>query len=823
MQEQERASTQKLESTLNFSGITDPSIPNKETVARLSQAEIKKKQKEFQPSWEQVWITGYTMLTTGNHKKGIFQMSNTHPDVEKLKAVKTAIEQGELDKQVEDMKKFSKSHALNLYRQLQELRKADIIKNYIENIPDNYHSIQTWEQLEQMVTLAKQETSDAIDTETTGLHYEKDEVVGMSITLPQADQHYYIPFLHQNYNVGQQLDKTEVIQYLQQELYSDSNRLTAMFNAKFDIHMLLKEGINFKGTVVDSLIAMKILNENETSYQLKKLANKWGKYFGYTDDSLTFEELFSKDPRDFYVNADYRLCYYYACKDTHLTWKLWEWQRQQLDKHPKLASVFDKIETPIMQVCIDMEQAGMPIDMQYATEYKEQLETEIARLDKGIKEFFGDINFNSPKQVQDKLFGELGLTPVNESKSVDAAALKQLSKELPELKMVLEYRKQNKLLSSFIDPIPKMVWTDSRIHGQFDAGGTKTGRFSSDSPNLQNLPYPARPMFKAPEGKLIIGIDLSQIEPRVLAHMSKDPLLQRPYIQGGDLYVESAIKLYGERYNMEYSQFLESDDQTWRDRGLPKHPRKMFKQGLLATMYETSAHGLSTMLDISVEDGQQFIDDFHSNFPTAHQYAKDSISFVDKNSYSETMFGRKRRYGSFKYTDKKTKETTVVQKHSDLYKQMTHLQSQAERILGHPVTNVWKEKKLPYKLKQELGFVSRMYNMNVRQIVNARTQGTAAEILKLSMIAMNNLLKQWGSEWQMIGTIHDEVLVEVPDSITEEQFTQLERCLTHTVKLDIPLKVDTEVAIRWGQGVPKSEYLEKGLQCWTDKGWLQNV
>lgn len=449
--------------------------------ARVSQAKAVKASKEFQPTWDQIWTTGYTK-PTGTVQKGIFQMKLSEPDKKRLLEVKEAVASGELDSGVTDRKKFNKSHALRLYKELVEQRKEAIIDDMIANIPDNYHSVQTAEMLDWLIELLRNTDINALDTETTGLHLEKDKVVGMSITVPNADQHFYIPFLHENSNVGVQLDKQYVMGRLQQELGDRTDLITVMFNAKFDMHQLVKEGLSFNGPVYDALVGMKLLNENEPSYQLKKLANKWGKYFGYTDNSLTFEELFSKDPRDFYVNADYRLCYYYACKDTHLTWLLWTFIREQLEKHEGLKRSFYNLEVPTTQVAFTMEQNGMPIDLPFAEAYKQELETEIAELDSKIKDFFGDINWSSPQQVAVRLYDELGMEPLSDKRSTDAHTLKALSKTVPELKLVLDYREKTKLLGSFISPIPQLVWGDGRIHGSFNQDGTKTGRFASDKP-----------------------------------------------------------------------------------------------------------------------------------------------------------------------------------------------------------------------------------------------------------------------------------------------------------------------------------------------------
>lgn len=771
--------------------------------ARVSQAKAVKASKEFQPTWDQVWTTGYTK-PTGTVQKGIFQMKLSEPDKKRLLEVKEAVASGELDSGVTDRKKFNKSHALRLYKGLVEQRKEAIIAEMIANIPSNYHSVQTAEMLDWLIELMRNTDINALDTETTGLHLEKDKVVGMSITVPNADQHFYIPFLHENSNVGEQLDKQYVMGRLQQELGDRTDLITVMFNAKFDLHQLVKEGLSFTGPVYDALVGMKLLNENEPSYQLKKLANKWGKYFGYTDNSLTFEELFSKDPRDFYVNADYRLCYYYACKDTHLTWLLWTFIREQLEKHEGLKHSFYDREVPCTKVFFQIEQNGLPIDIEYAEEYAETLRKDIAELDSKIIGFFGELNWDSPAQVKELLYGKMGLKSWNGKDSTDKQSLKMLSKDVPELKWVLERRQHVKLLTSFIEPIPQLAWSDGRIHGQFDANGAKTGRTASKHPNMQNLGKPAKKMFKAPEGYLLVDLDFKAIEPRVLAHMSGDPALQKPYLEHDDLYVISALKMYGERYNMVKENFLEADDTTWRERGLPLHPRQLFKRGLLSTMYNTSAHGLSTMLDLPVEDAQQFIDDFNASFPVASKYGKDCVEFVDKHGYCLTMGGRKRRFPN----------------HVNTARVYHSLMAKAERIVGHKVTNIWHEK-LPYALKQQLGPVARDYNAVVRQVVNARTQGSAAELMKDALVAMDSLFEQQGRFNQIVGTVHDSMVLLVRDDLTPDDFEVLRDTMTGVASLDIPVEVDIAVSLRYGNDVPLAEWLEKGYDCFDENGFAK--
>ncbi len=284
--------------------------------------------------------------------------------------------------------------------------------------------------------------------------------------------------------------------------------------------------------------------------------------------------------------------------------------------------------------------------------------------------------------------------------------------------------------------------------------------------------------------------------------MSGDPDLIRPYIDGGDLYVESAVKVYGKKYDMQREQFYESDDKTWRTKGMPMHPRQLFKRGLLSTMYNTSAFGLSTMLGISVEEAQQFIDDFYSEFPVAKQYADACVEFVDAHGYCTTLGGRKRR---FPY-------------HVQTAKEYHRLMAQAERITGSKIDNIWRAD-IPYKLKQRLGAVSRDYNTVVRQVVNARTQGTAAELMKDALIAMDKLFEAGGRKNQIIGTVHDSMVLLIKDSTTEEEFEVMRETMINVAELSLPLKVDIAVSLRYGDDVPLSNWLENGYGCFNERGF----
>ncbi|MGE2643645.1 hypothetical protein ACQH7H_23865, partial [Escherichia coli] len=281
------------------------------------------------------------MTHAGKLKVGIFQAKNSATDRKRLLEVKEAIENDELSKGVDDMKKFTKAHALRLHKELVERRRDSLLEEMVINTPDNYELIDTYEALDRLIRDLEQEPIIAIDTETTGLDYFEDVIVGMSLTLPLMDYHVYIPFEHDD---CVNLDRGKVFKKMKHLLESDALK-KVYFNAKFDIHMFRRHGVKMGGFAFDGFIAMKLLNDNEMSYALKNLSTKYGKFFGFVDDSATYEELFGKNTPFNKVKTDVALVY--ASKDTHLTWKFYQWIQTHFARLPKIKGLYEDIERPI--------------------------------------------------------------------------------------------------------------------------------------------------------------------------------------------------------------------------------------------------------------------------------------------------------------------------------------------------------------------------------------------------------------------------------------------------------------------------------------------
>ena len=736
----------------------------------------KEQDKAYQPTWSEVWLTGYT-TPTGAHKKGIMQTSMTDADRYKLDAVREAIESGEIGTFCEDLRKFSKSHAMKLYQLLKESRRESTIKHIVDNTPANYHLIQTVEKYRWMLNQIQQEKHLSgfigLDTETTGLEwYGKDVICGFNVSLPDLDQHFYVPLRHNT--TEQQLPAQWAFQQIK-PLLEDSTLGKVLHNAKFDAHMLYKESIELQGIIMDTMLSMFVLSENELSYALKNIATKWGRFFGFADESATYEELFG---RGGFENTPLDIATVYACKDTHLTVRLSQWIQSHLDKQEGLARV-NALETRLIPVTISMERNGFSIDLDYAKQYEYQLQAEVDELERQIHEAFGGINVNSPDQLKHKLYVEMGL-PDRKKGSVDAEALEDLRDDCDAVGLLVDYREKTKLLKTYIIPLPdKISKLDNRLHGQLKQNGAKTGRYSSSDPNLQNIPEPARRMFVAPAGRVLIGADFSKVEPTILADFTGDEKFKQPFLDGTDIYSSLASGTF-------HIPIEQCGDGT--------KPRKMMKTGLLATMYGTSMFTLAKQLHISVEEAEQFIESFLNGYPVIGSWINGVHDFVNHEGYVTTRLGRKRRFIGHKQTAKRFRE----------------VEKKVVKILGRKPKNIWKEK-LPHHLKKQYWAVSGDYFRVLRQAVNCIIQGTGAEVMKEALCAVYDLFNQWGSDYKILSTIHDEIIMEVPETITQEQVKQIETVMTNAMTFSLPLKVDVEMMHRWGDGI-------KAAQWFTERG-----
>lgn len=739
---------------------------------RVKAAKAKKKEAGYCPTIEEVFITGWTNAR-GTKKVAIKDRKNSDADKEKIKAVYDALKNNVLGLDGINTKDISKTTVINvLYPRLVAINKEEMIRHLVENAPANYYNVTTIADLLEMVSVIAGEKAIAVDTETTGVTHD-DVIVGYSVTCPMADMHFYVPFRHQT---GEQMiDEYDAMTAIKPFL-EDSRVLKVLHNVKFDHEKFLfdKYSINMVN-YVDTMILMYVLNENEESYALKKLATKYGKHFGFPDPSDTYEELFGKGG---FENTPLNVAYIYACKDTHLTWNLYQWQLENLKKQPKLWHVAFDIEMPLIPVLLKMHYRGFNLDMEYAEKYLLELQEQINKMEEELAEYFPDINLNSNQQLAEYLYGTLKL-PNNHNGSVDKDALKELADEYEGVKILLEYRKLTKLKSTYIEPLPQKVWDDGYLHGEINQMGTKTGRLASENPNLQNIPPAARKIFVAPEGKLYMSCDFSKMEIFIACELSGDPNLYDALHSGADVYSVIASKSYG-------LPIEQCGDGTVY--------RKHAKTALLGCMYGALPFTIAKQVGVSVEEGKEILDNFFNGNPVLTAQIHKCHDLVAAQGYVETLQGRKRRFPEIPAKVKMLKKLDQM-----IYQKTGKTGTQWDAELD----GIYKAKKIPYDLRSNWYSLNKEIQRAFRQSFNATDQGSGGDICKIALINLDKYFTELNKNlppekhYHIISTIHDEQLMEVPNDIPQEVIDHIDYIMCHTMPLNVTMRTDIEFYSRY--------------------------
>ena len=745
---------------------------DKQKEDRVKAAKAKKKEAGYCPTIEEVFITGWTNAR-GTKKVAIKDRKNSDADKEKIKAVYDALKNSVLGLDGINTKDISKTTVINvLYPRLVAIKKEEMIRHLVENAPTNYHNVTDMAELSYMINCMATEEVIAVDTETTGVTHD-DVIVGYSITCPKADQHFYVPFRHQT---GERMLPEDICMNAIKPFLEDNRVLKVLHNVKFDHEKFLYDEysismVNF----VDTMILMYVLNENEESYALKKLATKYGKHFGFNDKSDTYEELFGKGG---FENTPLNVAYIYACKDTHLTWSLYQWQLEHLKKQPKLWHIAFDIEMPLIPVLLKMHYRGFNLDMEYAEKYLLELQEQISKMEEELAECFPGINLNSNQQLAEYLYGTLKL-PDNHNGSVDKEALKELADEYEGVKILLEYRKLTKLKSTYIEPLPQKVWDDGYLHGEINQMGTKTGRLASENPNLQNIPPAARKIFVAPEGKLYMSCDFSKMEIFIACELSGDPNLYDALHSGADVYSVIASKSYG-------LPIEQCGDGTVY--------RKHAKTALLGCMYGALPFTIAKQVGVSVEEGKEILDNFFNGNPVLTAQIHKCHDLVAAQGYVETLQGRKRRFPEIPAKVKLLKKLDQM-----IYQKTGKTGTQWDAELD----GIYKAKKIPYDLRSNWYSLNKEIQRAFRQSFNATDQGSGGDICKIALINLDKYFTELNKNlppekhYHIISTIHDEQLMEVPNDIPQEVIDHIDYIMCHTMPLNVTMRTDIEFYSRY--------------------------
>lgn len=698
----------------------------------------------------------------------IFAMKNSDADRRKLTEVRDAMARGVVGRHPADVaKRFSKAEALRLWAELQELKREETLRRMVDELPANYELITTVPQLQSLVTALAAESIIAVDTETTGVDVYTDKIVGISFSLPKADRHVYIPVDHAD--TTPQLDREFVLRELKPILYDESIG-KVLHNAIFDIAMFRRHGYDLRGVVWDTQTAMHLLNENEPSFKLKDLAPK---YLGVESD--TFDQLFGKNAQFRDIPLDIALAY--AAKDTHLTWRLYEFQRHHMAKLPTILEYYQTVEVPLLYVIVDLEANGYILDLDYAKKYGEELRERAEKLREEIvaelsPHYDGEspLNINSVQQMRPTLSKAIG----RELPNMDAKkTLKPLAGKHPVIAKLLEYKKITKLSGTYIETLPlKQNPTTKRWHSRFNPMGTVTGRFSSgkddesssDAFNVQNQPDEARAMFVAPPGKVLVSADFKAQEIRCVAYLSGEPVLIDAFLNNRDPYASMAAMFYKRPYEEVYKNPDGSDTKE----------RKEFKVVWLATLYGMSDYSLAELLGTSKDEAVEFKKQIFGTMPKLNEWLEGNKEFV-------------RKYG-FVWADKMQRKRRLPDA------------KKAKKVIPF---GKWNDPKFA-----EARAHNSAVNRALRQATNARVQGSSAIQTKVTMLRAWEYCKQ-REGWALWATVHDELIFEIPEDFTREDAQIIRDIMINSYKWGdvVPNGTDLEVGYRWGQFVTVDDWL----------------
>jgi DNA polymerase-1 len=600
------------------------------------------------------------------------------------------------------------------------------------NKPDyTFTVVTTSEQLAKLAQELRASNGFAIDTETTGLRAGFDTLIGISFAT-QAGHAWYVPFGHTT--IEQQLSKEEVFAALK-DIIEDPAYPKYLHHASFDAAMLWHAGITLQGIAFDTMLAAKLVNREWQKAGLKELSE-----FYLHERMLSFAETVTAAGYKHFGYVPLQKAGEYAAADAHQTLRLYALLREKL-KEEGMLQLYMEIEHPLLQLLVRMEQAGIMVDVSLLKGLGTQVQKALIDLEDSILTAAGPehagINLNSPRQVEQLLFGTLQLPPQKKSAkgsySTDTQVLRALAKLHPIPGYIAQYRELAKLKNTYIDALPEYVQpTSSKIHTSFSQTAVATGRLASSDPNLQNIPTgqgygkQIRSAFKPEPGHCFVSIDYSQIELRVMAYLSQDPQLLYAFEHCVDVHTQTAAAL-----------FQVSLDQVTHEQ------RQIGKRINFSVLYGMTPFGLSKDLEIPFKEAKQYIDSYFEQYKGVQRWMDEVVEQTKEQGYVSTLWGRRRYLPSI------------------------------------------------YERNQSL------YQEAVRVAINTRVQGTAADIMKIGMVRLEQAFNAAHIDARILLQIHDELLVSVA-SVQEPQAKDIaQQVLEHVTEWNVPFEVTIRSGSDW--------------------------
>jgi DNA polymerase-1 len=564
-----------------------------------------------------------------------------------LTTIKTDLE---LPYSVEDLKSHAPDYAKlkqqvaalgfnSWLKQLEEQAKKQIVETVeIERQPKSvviektdYQTILTQAQLDEWLTKLHAAPLFAFDTETTSLNYMEAQIVGLSFAVEMGTA-AYLPLAHDYVDAPTQLNR-EVVLAQFKPLLEDANKAKLGQNLKYDVHILANHGITLRGIVHDTMLESYVLNSTATRHNMDDLAKH---YLGH--DTIAYEDVTGKGAKQIsFSEVAIEQATPYAAEDADITLRLHETLFSQLQNHKRLEKVYADLEIPLIPVLLRMERNGVLIDSDLLMQQSMELSSQICTQEQHAHDLAGQaFNLGSPKQIQTILYEQMGLPVIKKTPkgqpSTDESVLQELADmDYPLPKLILEHRSLSKLKSTYTDKLPQQINPKTgRIHTSYHQAVTATGRLSSSEPNLQNIPIRSeegrkiRQAFIAPPGYKILAADYSQIELRIMAHLSQDDGLLNAFSTGQDIHTATAAEVFAVA-----PEHVTSD---------LRRSAKAINFGLI---YGMSAFGLSKQLGIERGEAQAYINLYFERYPGVKQYMDNTRELAKQQGFVETISGRR--------------------------------------------------------------------------------------------------------------------------------------------------------------------------------------
>ena len=627
--------------------------------------------------------------------------------------------------------------------ELTELYKELEFNSWLQEVPQkkpvqpaidsSYKCISTKDDLDKLIKNASKAKTLALDTETTGLDYMDSDLVGISMSFTPGEA-FYIPINHKD-NSSPQLDMDYVLEELR-PLLEDSEQKIIGQNIKFDMNILSQHGINISSIKNDTMMMSYVLDASATRHNLDALSSY---YLGYK--TSTFEDVAGKGVKQVtFDEVSIADATHYAAEDADITLRLYEELLSKLESVESLKKLNEDIEIPLIEVLSEMEQNGAVLNSKILNAQSKDLSNRIKKIEKKAYGLAGDeFNLGSTKQLREIFFDKLGYRVIKKTPggqpSTDEKVLAELAEEYELPKILLEHRTLSKLKSTYTDKLPSQISISTgKVHTSFHQAVTTTGRLSSSDPNLQNIPIKTedgrriRQAFEPSKGHKFVSADYSQIELRVMAHMSKDEGLLTAFQDGEDVHSKTASEVF----NVDIE-------------AVTTDLRRNAKAINFGLIYGISAFGLGKQLNINRNLAAEYMAMYFEKYPGVKKYMETTKDFAAENGYVETLFGRR------------------------LYLRDINASNAMRRQASE------------------------------RAAINAPVQGTAADIMKIAMIKMHQLIKETNVEAKLILQVHDELILDTPNKEIDEVIGLVTESMMGAASLDVPLEIDVGVGDNWDQ------------------------